>query len=198
MALLTDSGRPGANRTTTTATTLGLIMALVLSVGRDLSAQAAPALEYQVKAVFLFNFTQFVDWPPQAFPEAKTPLIIGVLGEDPFGGYLDETVVGEKVNNRPLAVQRYRRIEEIETCHILFISRSEADRLEQILADLKDRNILTVDDAEGVTEHGVMIGLVTEKGKVRLKINLEAAQSADLTISSKLLRAAEIVDSGAD
>src|SRR5881296_4365446 len=73
----------------------------------DLPAQTAAAGEYQVKAVFLFNFAQFVEWPPQAFADPRTPLIIGVLGEDPFGAFLDDTVRNEMVNNRPLAVQRY-------------------------------------------------------------------------------------------
>src|SRR2546425_8546554 len=120
-----------------------------LTAWRDLPAQTAPAQEYQLKAVFLFNFAQFVEWPPEAFPEAQTPLVIGVLGKDPFGAYLDETVRGETVNNRPLTVQRYRQAKEIKTCHVLFISRSEAYRLEQIFASLKGREILTVGDAGG-------------------------------------------------
>lgn len=173
-----------------------VVSALLLSGGPGLPAQTAPAREYQVKAVFLFNFAQFVDWPPQAFPEAQTPLVIGILGEDPFGAYLDETVRDEKVTNRPLAVQRYRRVEEIKTCHILFISRSESDRLGQILARLKDRNILTVGDADGFARRGGMIGFVTEKNKIRLRINLEAAKAANLIVSSKLLRPAEIVTPG--
>jgi hypothetical protein len=148
---------------------------------------------HQLKAVFLFNFAQFVEWPPQAFPDAQTTLVIGVLGMDPFGAYLDETVRGETVNNRPLVVQRYGRVEDINACHVLFISQSEADRLEQILASLSGRNILTVADSEGFGRRGVMIRLITVENKIRLRINLEAAQAADLKISSKLLRPAEIV-----
>jgi hypothetical protein len=68
----------------------------------DTLAQSSPDQEYQLKAVFLFNFAQFVEWPASAFPSPETPLVIGVLGEDPFGPYLDETVRGEKVNDRPL------------------------------------------------------------------------------------------------
>lgn len=158
----------------------------------------AQSKEYQIKAVFLFNFAQFVDWPTNAFPEAQTPLVIGVLGEDPFGSYLDETVRGEKVNNRPLIVQRYRRADEIKSCHILFISRSETDRLEAIFNGLKGRNILTVGDYEGFAQRGGMIRFFTEKNKVRLRIGLEAAKAANLTISSKLLRPAEIVAPGKD
>jgi len=175
-----------------------VLFVLLFSSGLSLPAQAAPPAEYQLKAVFLFNFAQFVEWPTEAFPQKHTPLIIGVLGEDPFGAYLDETVRGEKVNDRPLAVQRYRRVDEIKTCHILFISRSEGDRLEQIVAGLRDRNILTVADAEGFARRGVMIRFVTERNKIRLRINLEAAKAAHLTISSKLLRPAEIIAPGKD
>jgi hypothetical protein len=153
-----------------------------------LPVQSAPAAEYQVKAVFLFNFAQFVDWPASAFPQSQTPLVIGVLGQDPFGPYLDETVRGERVNNRPLTVRRYRRVEEIQTCHVLFISGSEADRMDQILASLKYRKILTVADAEGAAGARVMIRFVNQQNKIRLRINAEASRAANLTISSKLLR----------
>ena len=175
-----------------------VLSAWLLSGALGLSAQTEAPREYQLKAVFLFNFAQFVEWPPQAFPDAQTPLVIGVLGRDPFGAYLDETVRGERVNNRSLVVQRYGRVEDINTCHILFISRSEGDRLEQILARLRGRSILTVADAEGFALPGVMIRLVTVENKIRLRINLEVAQAANLRISSKLLRTAEIVTSGND
>lgn len=161
-------------------------------------AQTASPQEYQVKAVFLFYFAQFVEWPPDVFPEPRTPLTIGVLGEDPFGAYLDETVRGEKVNHRPLIVQRFRRVEDIKTCHVLFISRSETERLEQVLASLKGRKILTVGDFDGFARRGGMIRFVNEKNKIRLKIGLETAKAANLTISSKLLRPAEIVAPGND
>ena len=171
-----------------------VISALLLSG----TLQAAAPTEYQLKAVFLFNFAQFVDWPQESFPEAQTPLVIGVLGEDPFGTYLDEIVSGETVNNRPLEIQRYRRVDEIKTCHILFISQSESKQLEQIVAALKGRSILTVSDSAGFTRQGGMIRFVTDKNKLRLRINLEAATAANLTISSKLLRPAEIVTPGKD
>ncbi|HEV2827917.1 MAG TPA: YfiR family protein [Pyrinomonadaceae bacterium] len=167
----------------------GLVLLVVsLCTNTVVPVQSVPAAEYQVKAVFLFNFARFVDWPASAFPQSQTPLVIGVLGQDPFGSYLDDTVRGEKVNNRPLTVRRYRRLEEIQTCHVLFISRSEAERMDQILASLKYRKILTVADAEGLAGPRVMIQFVTQQNKIRLRINAEAARAANLTISSKLLR----------
>jgi hypothetical protein len=146
-----------------------------------------------VKAVFLFNFAQFVDWPADAFPGPTTPLVIGVLGDDPFGDFLDQTVRHEHLGGRPFQVRRYQSVDEIKTCHILFISRPDADRPEEILAGLRRRPLLTVSDADGFALRGGMIRFVTDRSRIRLQLNLEAAEAAHLTISSKLLRVAEIV-----
>jgi hypothetical protein len=170
-----------------------LAFGLVFADGLTAYGQSAPSREYQVKAVFLFNFTQFVDWPPAAFPEDTSPLVIGVLGDDPFGSYLDEIVKGEQVNNRRLMVRRYKRPEDIRACQVLFISRSEDKNLEKALGALKGTDVLTVSDADAFAARGGMIQLATENGKIRLKINIDAAKASSLTISSKLLRSAEIV-----
>ncbi len=176
----------------------GLVWTLCLAHGSGLAAQSSPAPEYRLKAVFLFNFAQFVEWPASAFPEPDSPLVIGVLGEDPFGASLDETVRGETVNDRPLTVRRFRRVEEIGGCHILFVSRPEQGRLGEILDSLKGRSVLTVSDANGFATRGGMIGFVTEENHIRLRVNLEAARAANLTISSKLLRPAQIVSTRGD
>lgn len=171
-----------------------LLCALLLLSGElNLSGQTTPSKEYQVKAVFLFNFAQFVEWPPVAFAGNNAPLVIGILGEDPFGIYLDETVRAERVDNRPMHVQRYRRVDEITTCHVLFISQSEESHLEQTLASLKDRHILIVGDSDDFLQRGGMIQLATSQARIRLRVNVNAARTANLTISSKLLRSAELV-----
>jgi len=182
--LRTLTRRPAIHRLRLFTATCLLVTAAV-SVVRP--AQAATASEYQVKAAFLFNFTKFVAWPPHAFADANTPLVIGVLGRDPFGSYLDDTVRGQSINNRPLVVRRYHNPAEVNNCHVLFISRSESDRLDQIVAALKQRNVLIVTDADG-GKGGVMIRFVTEGNRIRFKIDPEAAKAANLTISSKLLR----------
>ena len=149
--------------------------------------------EYQVKAVFLFNFAQFVDWPVSAFAEESTPLMICVLGDDPFGTYLDDLVRGEQVNNRRLTVQRFRTPEDAKGCQVLFVSRSESGNLTKALASGREMNALTVSDVDGFAAQGGIIQLTTESGKIRLKINVIAAKALNLVISSKLLRSAEIV-----
>jgi hypothetical protein len=178
-----------------------LVFALaLLAVGAvQTAASAAPsaanptiASEYQLKAVFLFNFTKYVEWPTAAFADTQAPMVIGVLGDDPFGTALDEVVRGEKVGGRALVVRRYTAKEEIKDCQILYISQSETSRMEQIVTSLKGRSVLTVGDFDKFTDRGGMIWLVTENNKIRLKINLEAAKAANLTISSSLLRAAEV------
>lgn len=147
--------------------------------------------EYDVKAVFLYNFTQFVEWPGKAFPDDSSPIVIGVLGADPFGKSLQETVRNETVRNRKLIIQHYLNVEEIKTCHILFISQSEIKQLDQILASLRGRNILTVGEMAGFSQRGGVISFLTDKNKIRLRVNLAAAREANLTLSSKLLRVAE-------
>lgn len=152
-----------------------------------------PAQEYQVKAVFLFNFAQFVEWSPDEFPEAETPLIIGVLGEDPFGSYLDETVQGEKIDSHSLIVQRYKKIEDVKNCQILFIGYKKKDQIRQVLAKVNEKDVLTVSDAANFAQLGGVIEFFTEEGRIRIRVNLDAAKNASLSISSKLLRVAEIV-----
>jgi hypothetical protein len=183
---------------------LGLQLAIWLAAGAatavpaDTLAQSQASPEYQLKAVFLFNFAQFVEWPASAFAGPDAPLVIGILGEDPFGSYLDETVRGEKVDDRPLVVRRFKSVDEITTCHILFINWRDADQLRDILAHLRGRSILTVSDVEGFATRGGMIRFLTDQNRIRFRINLDAAKAASLTVSSKLLRAAQIVPTGKD
>jgi hypothetical protein len=192
MALLTRAPQEHLQRRRRTSIAMRAAVCGLL-LGTAVASAQVPASEYQVKAVFLFNFAQFVEWPPTAFAGPSAPMIIGVLGENPFGSYLDETVRGERVSGRPVAVQYYRRVDEIRTCHVLFISRSEEGRLDQILNRLKDRSILVVSDVDDFSRRGGMIRLATVQNRIRLVINPDAARAANLTISSQLLRSAELV-----
>jgi YfiR/HmsC-like len=156
-------------------------------------AVGAEAAEYQVKAVFLFNFSHFVEWPPAALSMPNQPFVICILGEDPFGTRLDEAVRGEQINQHPLAIRRLQSAGDTGECQILYIARSEATHMPAILAALDNRGVLTVADMDQGAERGVMIELATENNRIRLRINVDAARAAGLTISSKLLRPAEIV-----
>ena len=134
-----------------------------------------------------------MDWPARAFPDAGTPLVIGVLGEDPFGAYLDDLVRNEKIGGRPLAVRRFHRVQDVTECHILFVSHAAAGQFDKLAPELQGRWLLTVGDTENFNRLGGMVRFVTENGKIRLRINVDAAKESGLTISSKLLRWATIV-----
>ena len=175
-----------------------LSMLLIPHLEQPLSAQASAIPEYRVKATFLFQFTQFVDWPPKAFSNNQTPLVIGILGDDPFGTFLDETVRDEKANGHSLSVERYRRLEDVKNCHVLFVSGSEANRLDQIVSALRGRSILIVGEANGFADRGGMIQFMTQENRIQLRINLAAAKTANLTISSKLLRPSTVINAGAN
>ena len=170
------------------------LLAMVLGAGffpGQLRAQAFK--ENDLKAAFLYHLAQFVDWPLEAFSTAEDPIVIGILGADPFGKALQEIVQDEVIKNRKLSLQRFHNTDEIKSCHILFISQSEAGRLDQIFIALKGRSILTVGDTEGFAQRGGVVRFINEKSKIRLRINVDSAKEAKLTISSKLLRASELV-----
>jgi hypothetical protein len=198
MALLRATARPGGplwSWAGLTPLALGCV-ALLFASAASAPAAAAESREFEVKAVFLFSFAQFVEWQPGAFQNAGDPIVIGILGSDPFGAYIDEAVSGEKVNDRAIVIRRFSSVEDVGACHILFISESEVSRLGQILVALKGRSILTVSDIDHFSLDGGMIRFVMEKNKVRLRINNDAAMSAGLRISSKLLRPSEVVSGG--
>jgi hypothetical protein len=123
--------------------------------------RSAVAQEYDLKAAFLFNFAQFVDWPADAFATPTTPITIGVLGDDPFGASLDALVAGETIRNRPLAVRRYHTVEQIDSCHILFVSSSEVAQLDHIAKTLAHRSILTVGETKDFAADAGIIGFDT-------------------------------------
>ena len=149
--------------------------------------------EYDLKAAFLFNFAQFVEWPASAFSGTSTPITIGILGEDPFGNSIDEVVAQETAHGRGLLVRRYATVDQVSGCHILFIAASETDRVENILSSLARRGILTVGETKAFADHSGIITFQVKNHRLRLRINLAAARDARLTISSKLLRQSDIV-----
>ncbi len=175
-------------------------MAILLLVGLGWAdatpATAAPVAdspnEYALKSVFLYNFCRFIDWPAVAFSSPREPLVIGVLGDDPFGSMLDEAVKGERFRGRGIQIEHYRSPREIGRCHLLFVSGAEGSRMNEILAATAGRSIVTVGESEGFVQRGGMIALAADGDRVRLLINPAALRAANLDVSSKLLRVAEI------
>lgn len=158
-----------------------------------LHAQDVPPEEYRVKAVFLYNFTQFVEWPPASFQGSDDPFVVGILGEDPFGEYLEEVVEGEQTNGRPLSIRRFDTEKDVSDCHVLFVNLADPDQTASILENLKGQSILTIGEQDGFLESGGMVRFISVNSKIHFQINPDASSAADLKISSKLLRVADIV-----
>lgn len=173
---------------------LVLGLALVPLLGAAPSAEAPKgSREYQIKAAFLFNFARFVEWPVAAFPSADSPLKLCILGEDPFGAALDETVRGERVRERQLVVQRLAEVVDVSSCQLVFLSASERGRFPEILGELVSKSVLTVSEVEDFAAEGGMINFVLVDNRVRFEINPSAAKRSGLKVSSELLRLGRIV-----
>ncbi|MFO1512476.1 MAG: YfiR family protein [Verrucomicrobiota bacterium] len=158
-----------------------------------LRAEDKPALEVQVKAVFLAKFAMFVEWPATATNDTQGTILIGILGKDPFGDFLDAAAKRESINGRRIELRRSDDVEKLAGCQIVFISASESARLSAHLAGLAGKPVLTVGDESNFAGRGVMIGFIKEAGMVRFEINTRAAELAGLKLSAKLLQVGKIV-----
>ena len=151
--------------------------------------------EYQVKAAMLYNVAKFVDWPNEIPDSDQAPFMVCIIGRNPFGAALD-LLKGKPVKGRKLMFSQLSRTEEVGSCQVLFISSSERRNLAAILGEANRRAVLTVSDSDRFAANGGMIGFVEADGKIRLEVNLEAAQKANLRVSSQLLKLARIVRGG--
>lgn len=156
-------------------------------------AQAQPtASEYQVKAAYLLNFARFTEWPSEVLP-ASSPLVIVIIGDDPFGGALEEVLRGKSANGHPISLRRLRWNDILTPCEIVFISASEEAHLDQILRFLGHTSVLTVSDIDRFSLRGGVIEFRMVGNRVRFDIDREPAIAARLSISSKLLTVARAV-----
>lgn len=162
---------------------------LVVLLASSLAAQN-PSVEYRIKAAYLLNFAKFVSWPDEAFAKPDSPIVIGILGKDPFGAEIDRTVSGKTIELRPLSVKRLSETDALDGCHILFIADSERRRLSQIIENARRLPILTVAEMEDFTEMGGMIRFIKHENTIRFEIDLEPVTKSGLKISSKALQVA--------
>jgi len=168
--------------------------AIVLGILLSAPAPAQQANEYQVKAAFLYNFAKFVEWPREAFKNPSDPIVIGVLGKNPFGDALAGAVAGKALGGRAFQVHEISTAQQAADCQIVFISSSERKRLGALLLGIGNAAVLTVGETDNFAVAGGIINFKIDAGSVRLQINIEAARKAQLHISAKLLSLAEIVE----
>ena len=180
---------PAARRVVAT-----LVLAMVAARARaDVPLPHRSASEYEVKAGFLLNFARFVEWPPDTFHGPREPFVIAVLGRDPFGRVLDQTMAGKTVDGRRIEVRRLSRVDDVREAQIVFVCPSERENLASILKALDRPGVLIVGDTDGFADHGGHINFIVQAHKVRFEINPGRAEQSRLKVSSQLLKLATLV-----
>jgi hypothetical protein len=154
---------------------------------------SAVPTDFEVKAVFLYNFAKFIEWPADAFKNADTNFVIGVIGQDPFGNVLESRLEGKSVQGKALVFKKLVSPNQAADCQVLFVSSSEANDWFAIHKILDGSPVLTVSDIDAFVQQGGMVGFELEKKRVRFNINLTAAEKSSLKISSQLLKLAKRV-----
>ena len=170
---------------------LAILFTLLSAFSFQLSAQSS---EYTVKAAFIEKFTRFIDWPAGSnVNKSSKPIILSVIGENPYGKILDQLYSANKIKNKNVEIRYISKISEIEGTDILFISGTKNNNLSDILAYTKDKAILTIGDTEGFENAGVLINFYLEQSKIRFEINETALTASGLHSSYMLLNLAKIV-----
>lgn len=173
------------------------VIAALAFAGLASLASAGPPItghEAEVKAAALYNVITFTDWPDGAFSSVDAPLIIGVLGQSPVTAPLNDVVARETWRGRLLKLQPVSTPAEAKACHVLFIARSEQGRWRNVSVQLAQLPILTVSDADTFALQGGMVQFAIEQNRLRLIVNLNSTRAAGLSISSKVLRLAQVID----
>jgi len=153
----------------------------------------APLTEYEVKAAYLYNFIKFVQWPEEAFSDNMDPIVIGIVGDDPFIDKLKIFTEQKTVHSRHLVIEKYEPYHIINQCHVLYIVSVDRRFQVSILQRLERKWILTIGDAEYFTRIGGIINFITDEEHIGFEINITELQKSELVMSSQILKLATII-----
>jgi len=171
-----------------------LLLASVALSGSPLAQPGPPpSFEHEVKASFVYTVAKFVEWPAAAFVDASSPLVFGILGEDPIEELLQHITTGKSVGGHPVLVIHLTEGDEPVGCHVLYVGRSEAAHVDEVIARLRNSSVLTVGEFDRFAQRGGVLRLRLEDNMVRFEVNVDAAERARLQISSKILKLGAIV-----
>ncbi len=156
-------------------------------------AQGEENTQYRIKLAFLYQFAQFVEWPPDAFQSANAPLVVCIAGEDPFDSDLELDFRSRTIDKHPMVIRTVKRGTSLRACHLVFVTAPEYKHMASIIDSLKGSQVLTIGETKGFAERGGIINFTIEGNKLHFEINLDAARQTTLRISSKVLALARIV-----
>lgn len=153
--------------------------------------------EYSIKAGYLYNFSKYVAWPEGIFATSTASFVICVLGEDPFGSRLDQAIAGKTSGDgRSLEVRRVKSVgsEVLHGCQMVFVSKSEKQNAGAVVEAVRGGSVFTVADFSPFAENGGVANLRIDRTKVRVDLNMAAANRANLKVSGKLQQVANLVN----
>ena len=165
---------------------------ICLALGLNALGDNSQSKVSELKAAFLFNFAKFVQWPSDESDGNDTTFVIGIIGDNPFEGRLKSIIEGRRIRKQKVKVLEVNDYDSLETCNILFISSSDNNEFNEIIKVIADKPVLTVGEQAGFTKAGGIVNFYLKDNMVRFKINVKAAAKANLNISSKLLKLAEL------
>jgi hypothetical protein len=157
------------------------------------AAESSVTKEYQIKAAFLYNFTKFVEWPADRFKHDRSPIVIGVLGKNPFGEELEKIVRDRKVNRRDITILQLQTAGDALSTHAVFVAAGEEGLVEKEIGSLTCAGVLVVGESERFCALGGTVTFTTAGDKVRFEINVGAAERGGVKISAQLQKLAAVV-----
>jgi hypothetical protein len=178
-------------------TTLQAVVALTGVAALTASAATSGVREHQITAAALYNIMAFTEWPGTAFASPDSPLVVGVLGNGPIAKLLEEFLANENWQGRRVVLRRLSNPAEVRFCHVLYVERSEQGRWPAMASGFARLPILTVSDTDHFARDGGVVQLAIERNKLQLVVNLGVAHGCGLTISSKVLRLANVINNRA-
>lgn len=177
---------------------IAMLMMLLAQVPHACAQDSEQSSEYLIKAGYIYNFAKLVEWPASAFAQPDSPIVIGIVGTDPFGPIIDKVLEGKKVNGHPFVIKRLKPTADVKECHILFVGTSWGPHVADTIRLTRGTPILTISEIPGFADRGGIINLTLEQNKVRFEVNVDAAKQADLSISSRLLVLAKVIQQPGD
>ncbi len=177
-----------------------LLLASAIGLVPPASAQQPIATrEYKVKIAYIYNFTRYIQWPDHAFTNANSPFVIAVFGNDPFGPSLDVLQQRKKASGRPISVQRYSALENVQQAHVMFVSigTPDADVAELLHGAMGGEPQLIVCETPGHGVAGAPINFFHDQdGTIGFELNVDAISRRGLTVDAKLLSVARVIRDG--
>jgi hypothetical protein len=176
---------------------LSLLGAFVCVLGAA-SAMRVPAGDsvtaYKLKSAFIYNFAKYTTWPKSSFSQKTSPLVVGIYGKDPFGKMIDDVLKGKRIGDHPIVVERFTKVKDLESAHILFLGDLNKQAFAEAIATCKKKPILLLGESPGFAKASGIAGFYLEKSKVRFEIHSGRSKACGLTISSQVLKLARIVE----